>query len=295
MTESAPDLAVLETACATAGISSEGAELIRAGENIIYRLPGGIVARISPPGQQHAARREVAVSRWLEEVGIPAVRAVRGFEQPVDGTGNPVIFWHELPPHRLGTTTEIAAALRHLHSLPPPTGIGLAHVEPFVRLPERIHGARWLDAEDRAWMFQELERLRAGWRELPEGKPWSVIHGDAHEGNIVAAEDGTVLLLDLERSSIGPPEWDVVQTVVNDSLGWLEPGAYQAFCEVYGHDVTYWSGFQLLRDIREFRMTAWLARLATDNPQLREQSAHRIACLRGKVGPRPWRGWSAVY
>lgn len=144
-------------------------------------------------------------------------------------------------------------------------------------------------------MFQELERLRAGWRELPEGKPWSVIHGDAHEGNIVAAEDGTVLLLDLERSSIGPPEWDVVQTVVNDSLGWLEPGAYQAFCEVYGHDVTYWSGFQLLRDIREFRMTAWLARLATDNPQLREQSAHRIACLRGKVGPRPWRGWSAVY
>lgn len=50
-------------------------------ENAVYRLPGGVVARISRPGQLETARREVVISRWLENSDI---RAVRELQQPVE-------------------------------------------------------------------------------------------------------------------------------------------------------------------------------------------------------------------
>ena len=46
---------------------------MRLGENALYRLPGGIVARVSRVGQFAAAAREVAVARWLEANHVPAV------------------------------------------------------------------------------------------------------------------------------------------------------------------------------------------------------------------------------
>jgi hypothetical protein len=59
--------AVLRTATAQAGLNAEGAELIRLGENALYRLPGKVVARITRPGQHTAAVKEVNVARWLQD------------------------------------------------------------------------------------------------------------------------------------------------------------------------------------------------------------------------------------
>lgn len=64
--------------------------------------------------------------------------------------------------------------------------------------------------------------------------------------------------------------------------------------QVYGHDVTEWAGFELLRDIREFRMTTMTVQAASANPAWREQALHRLACIRGEPGPRPWSGWRAL-
>ena len=76
--------AVLEAACAQAGLSAAGAAPIRLGENAIFHLPGGIVARIARAGQQSVARREIAVSRWLNAAGVSAVAAWGDLDQPVD-------------------------------------------------------------------------------------------------------------------------------------------------------------------------------------------------------------------
>jgi hypothetical protein len=87
-----------------------------------------------------------------------------------------------------------------------------------------------------------------------------------------------------------------VQTAVNwATCGWISEAEYQEFVTAYGHDIMEWDGFELLRDVREFRMTSWLAQLAAEQPRLQEQAAHRVACLRGKFGERPWLGWSAQY
>ncbi|MEV0585927.1 phosphotransferase [Nonomuraea sp. NPDC050310] len=67
-----------------------------------------------------------------------------------------------------------------------------------------------LAERDRAWLRERLADLRSRWEALQPGLPHSVVHGDAWVGNVVATEDGQVVLLDPERCSAGPPEWEAV-------------------------------------------------------------------------------------
>lgn len=85
-------LTVLAAACATAGLDSNDAELLRLSENAVYRLPGGVVVRISRPGQLSAAKREVEVARWLEVSGVPAVQAISDITHPVEAGEHAVTF-----------------------------------------------------------------------------------------------------------------------------------------------------------------------------------------------------------
>lgn len=287
-------LETLRLACQEVGVDSGDAEPISLGENAIFRVPGNVVVRIARPGQQAAARREVTVAMWMEDSDIPAVQALRDIPQPMEVGHRAVTFWRELPPHRGGTHAEIGTALRQLHAAPPPSHLDLGKIAPFVRLATRIDGATTLPADDRAWLQTYLAQLETQWHELPPGQAWCVVHGDAHGGNIVATEDGRVVMLDLERTSFGPPEWDTAQTATYvTSFGWGSVDDYDGFCHAYGHDVTEWDGFSLLRSIRELRMTTWLAQLATTDASLKAQVEYRVACLRGQYGSRPWHDWVA--
>lgn len=285
---------VLDEACRTAGIDASGAELMRLGENALYRLTGRIVARVARSGQATAAAREVKIARWLEAHQVPAVQAVPGLDQPVVVDGRAVTWWVELPPHRHGTAVQVAAALRRLHDLPIPTDVELGRLDPFVRLAERIERATALPEDDRVWMRERLADLRTRWEALPAGLADSVVHGDAWIGNVVGTDDGRVVLLDLERCSVGPPEWDLTSTAVKAfTLAGISTDDYRGFVASYGHDVTTWQGFETLRDIREFRMTCMAAQVAGENPARHPEIVHRLACLRGERGPRPWT-WQAV-
>ncbi|WP_281730825.1 hypothetical protein [Streptomyces tagetis] len=68
---------------------------------------------------------------------------------------------------------------------------------------------------------------------------------------------------------------------------------YDEFCAVYGHDVTAWEGYPVLARARELRMVTYAARHAAGNPQWISQAQHRIDCLRGRSGPRPW-SWKGI-
>ncbi|NQE69711.1 hypothetical protein NG2371_04178 [Nocardia gamkensis] len=189
----------------------------------------------------------------------------------------------------------MAGALKKLHDLAPPTTFDLGTLAPFVRLEDRIDGANFLPDDDRHWMREHLAELRQRWDELPNGLPWCVIHGDAWVGNVVTADDGRVILLDLERTSLGPPEWDLVHTAIKwSSFGWISAKQYGEFRDVYGYDVTAWEGFDLLRDIREFRMTTMAMQAVKADPEWREQTELRLRSIRGFEGLRPWSGWHAL-
>lgn len=281
---------ILAAACGRAGLSAAHAQLLSAGENHVYRLPGGVIARVSKPGQEQAASREVFLGTWLNANGVRAVQPHTALqvEQPIVVEDHPVTFWHDVGDHRPGTPREVAAALKQLHSLPVPSEM-TTQVAPFVRLEERITAATWLPAADRTWLLARLDHLQAGWGNRPRGLPDSVIHGDAWAGNVVSTTGG-VTFLDLERCTIGPPEWDLTSTACRvTSYSTLSAEDYDDYCQAYGRDVTQWEGFDLLRDIRELRVTCYAAFRAQPDPALRPYAASRVDCLRGLSGPRPWR------
>jgi hypothetical protein len=65
---------VMVAACRAAGLDDRGAELIRLGENALFRLASvPVIVRVAR-GEEWLpkARTEVAVSQWLAEEGFPA-------------------------------------------------------------------------------------------------------------------------------------------------------------------------------------------------------------------------------
>ncbi|MCX0272770.1 aminoglycoside phosphotransferase family protein [Nocardia zapadnayensis] len=287
-------LGVAREACMDAGLADLGLVPIKISENAIYRLPQSrVVIRIAKPGQRAAAERELLIAEWFRRNNVPAVEPADMPTTFVMVDDRPVTFWKELPPHRGGTAPEIAAALRGLHALSPPQF--LSEIDPFVRLAQRIDAATTLPAEDRQWLHQHLGNLRAAWSHRRAGLPWGPVHGDAWEGNVVTTIEGTTLFLDLERTSIGPPEWDLTSTAIkHTSFGWTSAEQYTEFVAAYGYDVTQWTGFALLRDIREMRMTCMAVQAAAQEPERLHQAQLRVDSLRGRRGPRPWTGWEAI-
>ncbi|MFG2917581.1 phosphotransferase enzyme family protein [Kitasatospora sp. NPDC048298] len=294
MTTASDSHAVLLSACADAGLSADGAELIRLGENALWRLPDGVVARVARPGQWSAAVQEIAIARWLHECGLPVVRPLEMFSAPALVGNRPVTFWHELPPHRPGTGADMAPLLRRLHELPVPGHIDLGLLDPLVRLAERIDEAVTLDEHQRHWLRGYLADLQTAWDELPAGRPLCVVHGDAWGGN-TAVTPTITYLLDFERSSRGRREYDLATMAAGfTSFGSVTAKQYHAICTAYGADVTEWPSYPVLRNIRELRVTCFALQLAAADPARHHAQAHyRLACIQGREGARPW-GWTVI-
>ncbi|MFC8045717.1 phosphotransferase enzyme family protein [Nocardia sp. NPDC057353] len=286
--------AVARAACSAVGLITSDLEPIKVAENAIYRLPSSaIVVRLANPGQEAAAERELLIAGWLHRSGVPAVEPANLATTFVIQRNHPVSFWKELPEHRGATAPEIARALRALHRLEPAEF--LPAIDPFVRLDQRIDAASATSPADRRWLRDHLAELRERWADRTDGMPWGPIHGDAWEGNVVTTIDGPTLFLDLERTSIGPPEWDLTSTAIKrSSFGWITRKQYVGFAEAYGRDVETWSGFPLLRDIREMRMTCMAVQAAGRDSRRAAQAQLRVDSLRGRRGPRPWSGWEAM-
>ncbi|MFJ8980164.1 aminoglycoside phosphotransferase family protein [Streptomyces sp. NPDC102282] len=288
----APARHVLEQACSAAGLNPEGAEALRLAENQIWRLPGQrVIVRIAREGQSAAASREVRVARWLAEENVAAVRLI-DVKQPVEVDGRPVTFWAELPPQEHGSVEDLALLLSQLHSLPAPD-IELGYLDPLVRVEERLQAATTIRDDDREWLHGLHRDLAAAWADRPAGLPDRAVHGDAWPGNIVRTVDG-VLMMDLERFSVGPPEWDLVSTAVRaKTTGAVSMREYDRFCAEYGHDVTAWEGYPILARVRELRMVTYAVQHASSNEEWIRQAQYRIDCLRGRSGPRPW-SWQGI-
>src|SRR5216683_1263642 len=83
---------VLREACAQAGLTSDGAELLRIGENAIYQLATApVVVRIARSADRlRRVERELCFARWLAAEDVPAVRVWEEAEQPIVVQGHPV-------------------------------------------------------------------------------------------------------------------------------------------------------------------------------------------------------------
>ncbi|WP_188196673.1 phosphotransferase enzyme family protein [Nonomuraea sp. SYSU D8015] len=284
-------LHALTLACADLGLNRSGAtRLGPVGDNATFLLPSEhVVARVAwGSAALDRVKRELRVSAWLAAQGVPAVRVAAVPGQPVTADGRIITFWEEIPSAQQASTREMGALLRRLHALPPPPDGMLPPFNPFIRQQAHVDQAVNLSEADRHFLLDLIAELKAAYARLRFHHPAKAIHGDPHRKNLVRDANGTTLMLDLERFSVGPPEWDAIIPAVYHRIGWYTADEVAAFTAAYGWDVTTWDGFATLARVRQLRMTTWLAGRTGREPRLLPEVRLRIATLRDPSVARTW-------
>ncbi len=282
----------MSAACRVAGLDDRDAELIRLGENALFRLASvPVVVRVAR-GEEYLpkARTEVGVSRWLAAEGFPAARVVDDLEQPLLVEGHPVTFWHLIVEgDRKATYGELGSVLRDLHSMTLPAGLELPSFDPFDKQELRISRAAIPD-DDRVFLRKRWRELHDQFGELRFETPKGPVHGDAHVQNLMVNERNEAVLIDFEAFCFDHPEWDLMVTAVeHHSLGWQTDEQYADFVRAYGRDLYDWYGYDTLRRLQEFSMTTWLMQNVQEDQETADEYRRRIAALRDDDAPRDWR------
>ncbi|MCE7081063.1 phosphotransferase [Streptomyces sp. ST2-7A] len=284
--------AVLDAACRRAGLDPAGAELLRLGSNAVYRLASApIVVRVAGDGESAAfVKRSVAVARWLEAEGFPAVRIVSGIEQPMAVAGRLVTFWENAQDREeYARPDELADLLRRLHRLREPEALGLPYFNPFAKVWEPLAEMEGVGDEDRRLLSERADRLHKEYDRLDFVLPFGMIHGDANVGNAIRRHDGRAVLIDLDGFCPGPREWDLVLTsLYYERYGWHTRAEYESFVHHYGFELMNWPGYPVLADLRELMMTLWLGRRITTEERAAREFARRVHAIRTNGSRRDW-------
>jgi hypothetical protein len=254
------------------------ARLLALGENAVF-ASGDLVVKVGRDAELlDRARRELAIAEWLEEAGVPAVRAAE--PEALLVAGHPVTVWHRLPePVRPAEPRDLAALLRIVHALPspsfdlPPRDL-LGGVERWLRLAGEA-----IDPADAAYLRERRDGFAAAAAALSPRLPRGPIHGDALPRNVHIGPDGPVLV-DLETFAADLREHDLVVMALSHDRYGLPAEAYDSFTEAYGWDVREWEGCAVLRGARETASCAWVAQHAPGNPKALAEFERRVASLR---------------
>lgn len=260
-----------------AGVAAD-ARLLALGENAVLAADDLVVKIGRSAELLDRARRELAVAGWLEEAGVPAVRAAQA--EPLLADGHPVTVWRRLPEAvRPAEPRDLAELLRVVHALPAPS----------FALPPRdlLDGVeRWLrlagdavDPADAAYLRERRDGFKGAAAALTPRLAPGPIHGDALTRNVLVGPDGPVLV-DLETFSSDLREHDLVVMALSRDRYGLPAEAYDTFTEAYGWDVREWEGCAVLRGARETASCAWVAQHAPTNPKALAEFRRRVTSLR---------------
>ena len=284
-------LALVE-ACRAVSLDSSNAERLRYGENAIYYLPREHkVARIGR--SMDAATKEVHVASWLASHQFPAATiAIESANEPLVARSLPVTFWNYITESGPAiSAAELGRVLRDLHAIPSPTDFRLPPFSPMPKVESRLAQLALSDFPEPqlAILRERFAELSNGYSDLSFELPLGPIHGDAHAGNLMRS-GGRIVLIDLEDFCFGPREWDVAVFAVRyQAFGWESQAEYERYVAAYGYDPIQWSGFAVMRAIRELNMTTWLAQRFDESPDVAAEVLKRVADLRNDQARRDWR------
>jgi Ser/Thr protein kinase RdoA (MazF antagonist) len=279
----------MEAGCRTVGLSgSASAELLRLGENALFALPGaGVVVRVARSSEMgEKVSKELAVARWLAEAGYPAVR-LADLPQPVETHDRLVTFWEYVPDSSPASDPSVLAGLlRRFHALERPD-FPIPRLDPFPVMRRRLGTIAGIAAADVQFLAEACDQAEEDFSEVVTASPPTVVHGDAHLGNVLVDATGRALLIDFEAVALGPQGWDLVPTAISKDRFGLSPEGYADFVTAYGSDVTRSHDYQVLRTTRELGMTTWLMQLAQSGSAA-EEFAVRMESLRKGDLERRW-------
>jgi hypothetical protein len=267
----------LADVCAIAGLDHTGAELLRVTNNAVYRLAGHpvVVRIVASRALRHRVEKVVAVANWFAEHDVPTVRLLAGVTQPVRVGEHLATLWDEVPHGGAKPRgRDLGRMLRRVHSLPIPE-FPLPAWHPLDDVRRRVDEAEALDDADRKFLLHRCEEVDGRLRELELVMPQCLIHGDAHLGNLISSPAGPVLC-DFDSSCVGPPEWDLTPLAVGVVRFGEPAGRYRELARTYGLDVTRWSGFPVMREVRELKLITSVLPIMTSNPGVRPELMRRL-------------------
>ena len=283
-----PKLALaLAEICAAVGLDSRGARLVRFVNNGVFLLREApvIVRIVLAPSFSYRAVNVVEAARLLAEHGVPAVRLLPGVPQPIRVGGHLATLWQAVPETGTASGTDLGGLLGQVHSLPVPAT--LPAWRPMDDVRRRLFDAEELDPDDQYFLEQRCDDVERRLERLSFPLPRSVIHGDAHLGNLIATSEGT-LLCDLDSLCVGPPEWDLTPMAVGRLRMGHPPERYDALVRSYGFDLLEWEGFQVLRELRELKITISVLPILRSNPAIRGELRRRLATMRAGDVTAQW-------
>jgi hypothetical protein len=296
------DLAeAVRTASADRGINPTGLRLIHHYSNAVYYLPRErIVARVTR-GVDAGRRIAMAcrVTGWLvERQHFPATAPVPDVEPVQVSPHVTVSYWryYPQPTGRPPTSDHLGRLLQTLHGIPEPPPIRLDQWVPLTalhaELTEHPENTEALGSAERAWLVDEVQRLREEIGHLDWRLGRGMIHGDAWAGNLlwdVAAGPDAAVLTDWDWLSYGPREIDLVPT-------WHAAARYgrgsawtAAFVARYGYDLAGWTGLATLMRMRDLVQITGPLRRASDSEPHRAALRERLTAIRSGDVSGTWR------
>ncbi|HVN11586.1 MAG TPA: aminoglycoside phosphotransferase family protein [Kineosporiaceae bacterium] len=297
---SAEGIAALTAAAGRAtGLPTTGARLLKFTNNAVVLLPrAGAVLRIAGSNEVRArVPVVVAAARWLQGLGLPAVRLHPQAPNPLAIGGHLVTVWQAVQTAAApATASGLAEILRVLHAVgaPPPPDLPDWNVVAAIR--RRLGEADGVAEGDLAFLREELaavEAMVAALQEVEPLVPSGVVHGDAFLGNVIASPGGPVIC-DFDGVSVGPREWDLVPVAVGALRFDYGTGLQAEFARAYGVDVTAWPGFPALRRVRELQLVTSVLPVLEANPALRPQWRVRLETLRRRDSSVRWTPYPAA-
>ena len=276
--------------CAALGLDDRDAQPLKLTLNLVFRLPreGAVVRIATSAAMTHRIRKVVRVARWLARHDFPAVRLFPDLPAPVTAAGYTATVWVDARGGtRDPTTGDLAAILRRLHRLPGPEP-PLPAWDPLDDVRRRLAAAQMLAADERAFLEDLTARVEAGLRSVRYVLPRTVIHGDAHLGNLISTADGQVVICDFDATCLGPAEWDLVPVAVGTIRFGRPQHLHTELARDYGFDVTAWDGFPVLRAVRELKLVTSVVPILAGNPSAAAQFRVRLNTLRSGRQDIPW-------
>lgn len=253
------------------------ATLLRFTNNAVYRLAGNqaVVRIVASKALSYRVDKVVRLAGWFAERGVPAVRLTAGIEQPVRVGDYVATIWQVV---RGGGAKpcgrDLGRLLRTLHDLPRPP-FELPSWSPIDDVRKRVDDAEALDEDSRSFLLDCCDRIAAKLTDLPFALRTTLVHGDAHLGNLIPSPNGPVLC-DFDSTCVGPPEWDLTPIAVGVGR-FGEPGrTYQDMTKVYGWDLVHWDGFPVLREVRELKLITSVLPITRSNPEVLPELLRRL-------------------
>ncbi|MFJ8043670.1 phosphotransferase [Kitasatospora sp. NPDC096147] len=281
--------AVLAAACRRSGLDPAGAELLRGRTHAVFLLrAAGVVAKVARAGTPYAeVRRTVRLVRWLQARGFPTVQLLPGTQPVPAAGGHAVTFWEYLPqPEHPVPAALLARPLRSLHRLPAPP-FGVRPPDTVGAIGRSLAATSVLRPAESTFLHGRLADLAGRLASLSYPLPPGLLQGDPQHRNALH-HAGAAVLCDWDTVCFGPPELDCVTVEIHCRRFGHGSGHYREFAERYGFDVTAWSGYPVLRDLRELRMITTNAKRAAPGSDALAEVRHRIDGLRRGRSETAW-------